>query len=77
MKMVDLAIALFKRLIAMAWKVTTTPDMSCWLQVVLKWATAEADTMLRDQQLRGARGAIMLWDAYVIKLNNTVDGLAG
>ena len=75
--MVDLATVLFRRLIAMAWKATAAPDTKCWLRVVLKWANAEADIMLRAQHLRGGGGAITLWDTYVLKLNNMVDELTG
>ena len=62
MKIFDLALILFKCLIAMAWVAAVAPDVNCWLRVVHKWAVAEADTMLRDQQLRGDKGVATLWD---------------
>ena len=75
--MVDLVMVLFKRMIATAWKASTAPDIKCWLRVVLKWANAETDTILRAQRAGEGRGTITIWDKYILKLNDLIDENTG
>ena len=44
-KLINLALALFKQLIAMNWKSHTAPNIKLWLKLLLKWAQAESFCM--------------------------------
>ncbi|KAJ1104348.1 hypothetical protein NDU88_001760 [Pleurodeles waltl] len=56
MKFVDLALTLFKCMIAMAWKATRPPDVQAWLRVVLRWTTAEVNALDQDRQAQDGDG---------------------
>ena len=44
-RFINLAMALFKRQIAMTWKARAAPDTHIWSKVLLKWSRAESEAM--------------------------------
>ena len=65
-KLLGLACALFKRMIAMHWKSQTAPKVEAWLKILLKWAQAESDFM-SDTQIHKEINVdnTHTWDTYM------------
>ena len=63
-KFIHLAVALFKRQIAMHWKASAAPDTKTWLRILLKWTRAEVEAMAEVTGLECNPESRQLWNAY-------------
>ena len=68
LRFADLAMVLFKRLIAKKWKASLPPTLTEWLREVHKWATAEADFLTGIVRQKGGDTVTTPWDLYLIKI---------
>ena len=68
LRFANLAMVLFKKLIAKRWKASNPPTLSEWLRDVHKWATAEADFLTNIIKQKGGDTLTTPWDTYLIKI---------
>ena len=64
-KFINLALALFKRQIAMNWKSSKAPDPKTWLKILLKWSLAEVRAMEEITGRESNPVGRQLWDRYI------------
>ena len=65
LKFADLAMILYKRQIAKAWKASTPPTLQDWLREVYKWAKVEADALMLFAKQRGGGTLVTVWDTCI------------
>ncbi|KAJ1104957.1 hypothetical protein NDU88_002365 [Pleurodeles waltl] len=65
---IDLAFALFKRLIATHWKAPHTPGHSNWQRDLMQASQAEAYTLRQLQRRELAQGGYDIWDAFIVAM---------
>ena len=75
LKFADLAMVIFKRQIARAWKALLPPLQRDWIREVHKWAKVEADALRQISKQKGDNTLMNVWDTYVIRLNEKVNPL--
>ncbi|KAJ1157922.1 hypothetical protein NDU88_010619 [Pleurodeles waltl] len=67
-RFIDLAFITFKRLIATHWKAPHVPSHVRWLQGLLQWSHAKAQTLRLLQSKGLAGGGCEVWDAFTVNI---------